>query len=182
MSCLQSFSGLLRECETSMGGVVEAYIIDYASRGAVTVTDDVISDISILSDSGSGSVTPLLWKEIQLRRGGSSMVSTLNADPANGVNYISTEVVLSFPKMTSGKRVEIAKMAKGEMALIVKDANGIFWLLGHEHPVMASGGTGQTGTAIGDANNYQLTLQDNASTFPMEVQSTVIEKLLTGTL
>lgn len=164
MACTQTLGGILQDCETSMGGIVEAYIANYSDVDITPPSPD--DDYAGLSVSGDG------FQKYQMRRGVSSMTSTLNADPANGVNYVTTEVVLTFAKMTLVKRDEIAKLAVGQLCVVVKDANGKYWLLGAEHPVMASAGTGQTGTAMGDANNYQITLQDNSSTFPYEVDPT----------
>ena len=163
MACTQTLAGILQDCETTMGGIVEAYIANYSDVNITPPSPD--DDYAGISVSGDG------FQKYQMRRGVSSMTSTLNADPANGVNYVTTEVVLTFAKMTLVKRDEIAKLAVGQLCVVVKDANGKYWLLGAEHPVMASAGTGQTGTAIGDANNYQITLQDNSSTFPYEVNS-----------
>lgn len=162
MACTQTLAGILQDCETTMGGIVEAYIANYSDVLIAPPSPDG-DEYAGISVSGDG------FQKYQMRRGVSSMTSTLNADPANGVNYVTTEVVLTFAKMTLVKRDEIAKLAVGQLCVVVKDANGKYWLLGAEHPVMASAGTGQTGTAMGDANNYQITLQDNSSTFPYEV-------------
>ena len=45
--------------------------------------------------------------------------------------------------------------------------------LGAEAPMYASAGVGQTGTAVGDGNNYQITLHDDANSFPVEVPADV---------
>jgi hypothetical protein len=66
----------------------------------------------------------------------------------------------------------------GDLAVIVKDANGKYWYLGKDEPVNASAGDGQTGTNRGDANRYTLTLQDNSLEMPYEVDATIIENLL----
>jgi len=171
MACTQTLAGILQDCETSMGGIVMAYIANHGEIANFEVAETgEISAITMKADTK--------FKSYHTRRGASSMTSTLNADPANGVNYVTTEVVLTFPKMNQANRDEIAKLAVGQLSVIVKDANGKYWLLGAEHPVMASAGTGQTGTAMGDANNYQITLQDNASTFPYEVDAATIESII----
>ena len=51
--------------------------------------------------------------------------------------------------MDTSKRLEISALAIGNMAMIVKDANGKYWFLGKDEPTMASG-TSQTGVAKGD--------------------------------
>lgn len=171
MACTQTLTGILQDCETSMGGIVMAYIANYGDIDSIERADEgKIMAIAMKADTK--------FKSYYTRRGASSMVSNLNVDPANGVNYVTTDVVLTFPKMNQANRDEMAKLAVGKLSVIVKDANGKYWLVGAEHPVMASAGTGQTGTAVGDANNYQITLQDNASTFPYEVDATAIESII----
>ena len=105
------------------------------------------------------------------------MTSTLTVDPANGVNYVSTELVLQFTKMETRKRIEMAALAVGELAFIVKDANGIYWFLGKDEPVTATAGTGQTGQAVGDGNFYNITFTDESKSWPMEVLDSVVEGL-----
>ena len=80
--------------------------------------------------------------------------------------------------METTKRVEMTALAIGDLAVIVKDANGKYWYLGYDEPVNASAGDGQTGTARGDSNRYTLTLQDESLGLPYEVLASVISGLL----
>jgi hypothetical protein len=80
--------------------------------------------------------------------------------------------------METVKRVEITALALGDLAVIVKDANGKYWYLGKDEPVNASAGDGQTGTARSDANRYTITLQDNSLQMPYEVSSSVIDGIV----
>ena len=97
------------------------------------------------------------------------MTSTLNVDPANGVNYVSTDLVLVFNRMETLKRIEVAALALGDLAVIVKDSNGLYWYLGKDEPVVSTAGSGETGTARGDGNKYSVTLQDTSATYPYEI-------------
>jgi hypothetical protein len=71
--------------------------------------------------------------------------------------------------METTKRVEMSALAVNDLRAIVKDANGVYWLLGEEEPVVAQAADGQTGTAKTDANRYSISLEDNNSTFPKEI-------------
>ena len=44
--------------------------------------------------------------------------------------------------METAKRLEIGSLLIGNVAMIVKDGNGIYWYLGKDYPVTASAGTG----------------------------------------
>lgn len=153
-----------------MGGIEEVYIANFDDVSTRTLTDGKISAITM---AGMAK-----FKKYAFRKGTGSMVSTLNVDPANGVNYVSTDLVLQFNKMETAKRVEMAALAVNELAVIVKDCNGLFWYLGYDEPVCASAGDGQTGQARGDANKYSITLQDNAHTWPYEVLESVISTII----
>jgi hypothetical protein len=51
---------------------------------------------------------------------------------------------------------ELSNISKGRMAVMVEDNNGNWFVLGHKHGVEVSGGTVQTGTAVGDQNGFTL--------------------------
>lgn len=153
-----------------MGGIVEAIIANYDDVQGVTVADDKITAVTMASTSK--------FKRYAFRKGTGSMTSTLTTDPANGVSYVSTDLVLQFNRMETAKRVEMAALSVNELVVIVKDANGLYWYLGYDEPVTASAGDGQTGAARGDANRYTITLQDNAHTYPYEVDAKIVEDLV----
>lgn len=170
MACSQTLSGLIRDCEASVGGIASVFIANAEEVSSVTVADGKISDIK-MADTKK-------FKSYAFRRGTGSMSSTLNVDPTSGVNYVSTELLLQFNRMEVTKRVEMAALAVNDLAVIVKDANGKYWYLGLDEPVTASAGDGQTGTARGDANRYTITLLDNSKSFPCEIDETVVESLV----
>ena len=175
MICVQNIKGLCKDCEASRGGIVEVYIANYGDftplvRNTETGDTGVVSEITGFTQVNTGAS----WYKYEFRKGSGSMTSTLNVDSANGVNYVSTELVLQFSRMETRKRIEMAALAVGELIIIVKDSNGKFWFLGYDEAVTASAGSGQTGQAIGDGNFYNITLLDNANTFPFEVLASVV--------
>ena len=163
MPCNQTLAGIARDCTPSMGGIVAAYIANRDDIEGITVTSDKVSGFTL----ATGVTTP--FHLYNFRKGTGSMTSTLNVDQAAGSNFVSTDLLLQFSRMDTTKRIEIAALAVNELWVVVKEANGLYWLLGAEEPVVSSAGTGQTGTARADGNYYQITLQDNSSTFPIEV-------------
>ena len=160
MSCSQTLAGIASDCSTSMGGVKRIWIADYKA-GAATLSGDTGE---IGSFSGDTS-----WKSYYVRKNTSSFTSTLNVDPANGVNYVSTELSLTFTKMETAKRIEMSALVVADVMVVVEDANGNQWFLGYNEPVTATAGTGETGTAKTDGNKYTLTLTDESETFPYKL-------------
>lgn len=163
MACIQTLNGIQVDCEPSMGGLKVVYIANWADVSDYTITDGQITSITMADNKK--------FKTYSFRRNTASMTSTLAVDPTNGVS-VSTDVVLSFLKQDTQKRIEISALSIGELAMIVQDANGRYWYLGKDMPVMASAGTAESGTAYTDGNRYGITLQDNSKDYPYEVKTT----------
>ena len=161
MACNQAISGLVQDCATSKGGVAEVYLANYDDVSAITVTDGQVTGITM--------ATGKKFKRYYFRPGTSSMTSTLNLDVAAGVNFVQTLLNMLFSRMETTKRIEMSALAVNDLRGIVKDSNGVYWLLGEEEPMIANAGGGQTGTAKTDANRYSITLEDNNTSFPKEI-------------
>lgn len=161
MACNQAISGLVQDCATSKGGVAEVYLANYDDVSAITVTDGQVTGITM--------ATGKKFKRYYFRPGTSSMTSTLNLDVAAGVNFVQTLLNMLFSRMETTKRIEMSALAVNDLRGIVKDSNGVYWMLGEEEPMIANAGDGQTGTAKTDANRYSITLEDNNTSFPKEI-------------
>ena len=170
MSCTQTLSGLARDCSSNMGGIVEVLIANYDDVTAVTLTDGVISAISM--------ATSAKFKRYNFPKNTGNLTSTYNIDPASGIRYVTNDLLLQFNRMQTTSRVEITALALGDLAVIVKDANGKYWYLGKDEPVNASASDGQTGTARGDANRYTITLSTDSAEMPYEVSSGIVDALV----
>lgn len=170
MSCVQTLSGLAKDCTPNMGGIVEALIANHDDVTELTITTGIITAITMASSAK--------FKRYNFAKNTGSLTSTYNIDPASGVKYVSSDLVLQFNRMETAKRVEITALALGDLAIIVKDANGKYWYLGKDEPVNASASDGQTGTSRSDANRYSITLQDNSLEMPYEVADTALESIV----
>lgn len=170
MACNQTISGILRDCTPNMGGIKRALIANADDVTAMTVTADQVNAITM----ASGAV----FVEFNFRKGSSHFTSTLNKDDANGVSYVSTEIVLNFNRMETTKRVEMAALAVNEMCVLIQDSNDKWWAFGVDEPVLASAGTGESGTARTDRNGYSITLLDNAKSWPYEATDEAVADAL----
>ena len=172
MSCSQLLNGIAADCQTNVGGVREVYIANYSDVTAIEVdeTSNMIKTIT-MADSAK-------FKKYAFKKNTSSMTSTLNVDPANGVNFVQTDLSLVFAKQETVKRMEIAKLSLGELRVIVLDANGKYWFLGQEEFVSATAGTAETGVNRTDGNKYTITLTDYSSSYPYEVTPTIVADLI----
>ena len=159
MNCTTyTLAGLNAGCKDSVGGVSKIWLADQASQ---TWTIDA-STHTIKPSSTSA------FKVYNLRRGSASMTSTLTVND-NAGSYFSTEVSMSFLKMETAKRLEVMAMLMGQTSGIVKDNNGKYWAVGIKNPLEGSAGTGETGTAASDANQYSVTISVDEAELPYEI-------------
>ena len=172
MACSQVLNGIAADCQTNVGGVREVYIANYSDVTAIEV-DDSSNMIKTITMADSAK-----FKKYAFKKNTSSMTSTLNVDPANGVNFVQTDLSLVFAKQETVKRMEIAKLSLGELRVIVLDANGKYWFLGQEEFVSATAGTAETGVNRTDGNKYTITLTDYSSSYPYEVDPTIVDALV----
>ena len=172
MSCSQLLNGIAADCQSNVGGVREVYIANYSDVATIEVdeTSNMIKTIT-MADTAK-------FKKYAFKKNTSSMTSTLNVDPANGINFVQTDLSLVFAKQETVKRMEIAKLSLGELRVIVLDANGKYWFLGQEEFVSATAGTAETGTTRTDGNKYTITLTDYSASYPYEVDPAIVAGLI----
>ena len=172
MACSQVLNGIAADCQTNVGGIREVYIANYSDVTTVEI-DESSNMIKTITMADSAK-----FKKYAFKKNTSSMTSTLNVDPANGVNFVQTDLSLVFAKQETVKRMEIAKLSLGELRIIVLDANGKYWFLGQEEFVSATAGTAETGVNRTDGNKYTITLTDYSSSYPYEVDPTIVSGLI----
>ena len=160
MPCSQTLNGILNDCAANMGGIVEVYLANKAEVTA-SLSDGKVTSITMASSAK--------FHKYQFKPGVSSMSSNYQVNQENGTKFVQTDLLLVFNRMETAKRVEVVAMAQGELAAIVKDANGLYWFLGMDEPIVLNAGDGLTGTARADRNGYSVTLQDNSKEMPYEV-------------
>lgn len=170
--CNQTLGGITLDCTNSLGGIRRVFIANYGDVLNVEVGDGDVIGAENITMSGDAK-----FKSYQFRKQTGSMTSTLTVDETAGINYVSTELSLVFTKMETPKRIEMAAIAIGQLAVIVEDSNGKYWYLGYDDYVSASAGGANTGTAKGDQNAYTLTLKDESTTYPFEITEEAVKKI-----
>lgn len=173
MACKSfALSGISLGCKDTMGGIKEVYIIKSGDITGITLNTEQ-SQISTITTASEAK-----FKTYKFRKGTASMTSTASSDETIGNFSVTTELALQFSKMETSKRLEIMALCLEDVAVIVLDWNGKYWMLGYDFPVTATTATGATGTAATDFNGYNITLTDTSSEFPFEVPSEVVGGLI----
>ena len=141
-----TLKGTSTDCSGSLGGLKAVYITHFK--------DDLYT---ISGDSVTSFKSGTTWAEYAFRAETASFTSSLNKTSAGGV-YVTTEINLVFPRMDAAKRAEMNALSLDDLAVIAVDNNGVYHAFGRWLPVTATAGTGETGTAYGDNNQYTMTL------------------------
>ena len=163
MSCLQTLNGIAKDCSPNKGGVKRVYIANFEEMKA---TVDESTGIATIQAVGGGK-----FKKYEFPRGLASMISPATIDPSTGARYFTTDVSLFFNRMEATKRMEIMALFVADAMVVVEDENGTLWLPDYENPMVCSASENGTGTAVGDANRYGITLQVMSDALPYVVSS-----------
>lgn len=152
-----------------MGGVRAVMLTAWANVLDKVVYDGVIAWIDIAEGS--------MFTAFELPAETAQMALQWYVDkPANN-RYVEANLSLYFPRMETGKRVELEKVVNMDLAVLVQDRNGKWWFLGDERPVTLAGGGGATGAGPGDRNGYTLELTNISKTLPLEVPDEIVARI-----
>lgn len=169
MACNQTLAGIARDCNTSMGGILQVLLANKEDVTSVAKTTDKITQITMASTAK--------FKAYHFNKETGSMTSTFTIDKTTGCRYVTTELTMIFNRLETAKRIEVTAISQNDLVALVEDCNHNWWYLGYDEPVTASAGDAQTGTARGDRNGYSITLQDTSLEMPFEVDSSIIDGL-----
>lgn len=161
----RTLAGISTDCEGSLGGIKTVWIALFQDN-IYTMSGETVSDLA------SG----VTWYRYDFKPETSNFTSTLNKTDAGG-SYVTTEISLVFSRMDAAKRVEMNALAIDDLAVIVADNNGKYHAFGRWLPVVSSAGTGETGTAYGDSNQYTVTLLASDQDFAPFLSDGAIAKL-----
>ena len=163
-----ALTGIARDCNANMGGIKKVWMVlkTEVPRENITITDNEIAAITFAS--GSNSLHPF-----NFRKGAASMTSNLQKDDTAGSYFWQTDLVMNFQRMETAKRTAVMALTLAECAAVVLDANDKYWFLGLDEYLGATAGTGETGQAKTDANQYTVTLQDSSLGLPYEIDAEV---------
>lgn len=168
--------GIERDCNANMGGIQKVWMILKSDVTAVTVdstVENVDGKITAITLASGSAV-----HEFSFRKGAASMTSNLQKDDTAGSYFWETDLVMNFQRMETAKRSAVMALTLAEACAIVLDNNGLYWFLGKDEYLGANAGTGETGQAKTDSNQYTVTLQDNSLGLPFEIEKTVAEGIV----
>lgn len=140
-------AGRKEPCKDSIGGLAGVYFLNYTT-GSFT-------------KNGGGEVTAfpsgstVYYYEL---KGNSSYTETVNSSRENGTTFFSQELTVNLKKLTNEMTTQLKLMAWGRPQIVVHTMNGDTLLVGEKEGAEVTGGTIQTGAAMGDLYGYSITL------------------------
>lgn len=183
-------SSITTSCGSNIPSIKQMWIGNF---GSVTptytyvtgVTDadgnQIIESVSALALDGT---TPEYWVEYAFRKNTCSASSEMTIND-NGSHYFTNALNMVFAKQDTNKRLNIEAVASGDCSAIYLDGNGKYWIMNLDAEVTLTTATANTGTAVGDSNQYELVLSQDAATMPIEIvgtQSTTAKSIVEGLL
>tara|TARA_R110000765_G_scaffold12175_5_gene37854 strand:+ start:2422 stop:2967 length:546 start_codon:yes stop_codon:yes gene_type:complete len=148
-------SGFQLGCRDNSGGIKSIYILS----GSVSTITDAAGAISDISGVGN-------FYQFDLTKNTGDFAETPNPSLENGTVFYSQTVNAAFHKLQASVRNQVKVLAQNPDLKIVVETNngsedyvGSFFYIGRYRGATLTGGSGTTGTAFGDANQYALTFE-----------------------
>ncbi len=168
MSCALT-SGYALGCRNNVGGISEIRLASYVASGVIATN----ASGTVTGFTGYASGGTAFYK-YELPKGVGQFTETTNARIENGTIFYQQEMTLVINRLTQEVRNQLRLASNGRLLAIVTDRNGKYWLLGETNGIEVTGGTAQSGTAMGDRGGYELTFTAMEAQPCREVLSTVI--------
>lgn len=151
MSCVSFSGGITNDCSANMGGVTKLYLTDFKNVTSYTTSGGTVSAISLTAST--------YFYEFAFNRNSATFTEDLQKNVEVGSALWDQKVVVNIPKRDSAKRNTLALLTTRDLACVIKDSNGIYWLIGEVEGVYLSTQVSTSGKAKVDGSSYTLTLQ-----------------------
>ena len=155
----------------------------YLQNGSQNVTDN---DDNPIVESVSGATLKegsKPWVTFNFKRNTGELTSEMTVND-NGSHFYTNGVNIVFAKIDNGKRLSLEAVSSGECTMIVLDSNNQYWLIGAENSVAMTTLSATTGVAVGDSNQYSLTISADEAHMPILIDGdqaqTIISTLTTA--
>ena len=170
MANCNSIVGIAKGCDNNLGGIYEAYIIDQdAITGTTTTSAHTITAIPLASGE--------TFTQFQFKRNVGNMVISPQISFENGSTFYNHTLTLVFHKREASKSNALQILGEGQryLAIIIKDANGIYWFIDH---AQLNGGDEDTGTAKADGSKVTVTFLAEMENRAYAVDPSIIAGLI----
>lgn len=160
-------SGVSLDCRTNLGGIASVYI-GSTTGNDITLLGESASENSItgftfgsvpttVSSVADLTVAPMY--EFQQPRQAANLTEAGNFDEANGVAFYESTLTIVVNKLQADNLETLDILGQNtKLAVVVKDNNGNYFMVGNETGAIVTASTSDTGTAFGDRNGITITM------------------------
>lgn len=170
MACVLLTGGIAKNCDNNLGGVTKVYITDFENVTGVTAASGEISAFTMASGTQ--------FYEFEFNKNTSSLAENAIVSLENGSLFYEQIVTLVIPRREVAKRNVLKLLMQKELAVIVKDQNGLYWYVGEANGANITELPSTSGTAKGDANAYTLTIRAEEPEQAQEVDEAAVTAVI----
>lgn len=170
MACNQTLTNLTRTCEdkNNKGGLYTSIYVTEWENVTLTREDGVITAITLKEGEQ--------WYEYQFAKGAAIFDSEYTFDSETGdKQFCTNNLTINFKKQDAAKRLSLVGLCNSEVFVIVKDGNGVNYLMGTEEYVSCTSATATTGQARTDVNQYSIILSDTSADYAPIVSDAIVD-------
>lgn len=157
-------SSISLDCRSNLGGVASVFIGSTTGYDITLLGEADGSITGFTFGSGATSVDAVAdltiapMYEFQQPRQAANLTETGTFDEANGVAFYETSLTIVVNKLQASHLDALNILGQNtKLAVVVKDNNGSYFLVGNETGAIVSASTSDTGTAFGDRNGITIT-------------------------
>ena len=159
MACVSFSGGIAKDCANNIGGLTKVYLTDFDNITGFTQSGGTVSTITMAAMTD--------FYEFEFNRNSATFTEDLVKSVEAGSALFEQTLTLTIPRRDVTKRNTLSLLTQRDLAVIIKDSNGLYWYPGEVEGMYLSESTSTSGTAKADGSNYVLTLkgfeQDRAS-------------------
>lgn len=170
MACVSFSGGISKDCENNIGGLTKLYLTDFDNVTSYVESGGTVSTINMAVGS--------YFYEFEFNRNSATFTEDLVKSVEAGSALFEQTVTVTIPRRDVAKRNTLALLTQRDLAVIIKDSNGLYWYPGANEGVYLSESTSTSGTAKADGSNYVLTLKGFEIDRSPAVDSSIISGLL----
>tara|TARA_R110000737_G_scaffold159787_1_gene187569 strand:+ start:146 stop:685 length:540 start_codon:yes stop_codon:yes gene_type:complete len=154
MACTVTVTGRALPCKDSLGGIKQIWVAAWLDGLWTAVTAGEIANAT--------SASATVFKNYDMHKNTGSFTQTVNASVENGTIFYTQVVSCVFSNEIAADISNFQDLTKGRLALVVQDVNDNLFVMGNTRGVELTGGTLETGVAMGDFNGlkYEFTAEE----------------------
>lgn len=155
--------GYTISCKDGIGGIREAQVIRRSDVDSITVEDGIVTQMVISAP---------IWV-YQLQRNTCTFSDQIER-LQSGEKVWNSKVSIILNTLQTSVRNEVMKLIKKNLLILVKDRNGVLWMLGKENGMKHVNGKASPGQAATDRYGIELNFEGQERQPVYEVSATAI--------